>query len=89
MARLTPSAGTLPLVTGIAAATALSGAAVFTVIRSGCEDPGVYQFHDGVVELIGGCVQPQDLPVVPAREPGFTPRPMGSAHHPADPSRSP
>jgi hypothetical protein len=88
MARLTPSAGTVPLVTGIAVATALSGVAVFTVLRSGCENPGVYQPHDGVVELTGGCIKADDLPVTPQRPARVTPKP-GEDGHPADPSAKP
>jgi hypothetical protein len=76
MARLTLSAGTFPLVAGIAAATALSGAAVFTVFRSGCDSPGVYRAHDGVIELVGGCLNRADLPALPERQ---TQRPLGIA----------
>jgi hypothetical protein len=86
MARLTPSAGAVPLVTGIAVATALSGAAVFTVFRSGCENPGRYQPHDGVVELTGGCIKADDLPVTPQQRERLTPKPDD---HPADPSTKP
>lgn len=77
MARLTLSAGTLPLIAGIAAATALSGAAVFTVFRSGCDTPGVYRAHDGIVELVGGCLKRNDLPAWPEHQ---NPRPLGIAH---------
>ena len=77
MTRLTPAAGAFPLVTGIAVATVLSGAAVFTVVRSGCDEPGTYRAHDGVVELIGGCITPDDLPVVPQHQPSHAPRPIG------------
>jgi hypothetical protein len=76
MARLTLSAGTFPLVAGIAAATALSGAAIFTVSRSGCDSPGVYWPHDGIVELVGGCLNHSDLPALPDRQ---TQRPLGIA----------
>ncbi|MER7015626.1 hypothetical protein ABT324_29680 [Saccharopolyspora sp. NPDC000359] len=64
MAKLTSNRA-LPLVTGVVTAAALSGAAVFAVLRSGCEDPGSYLVRDDVVELIGGCLQPDDLPVTP------------------------
>lgn len=77
MTRLTLSAGAFPLIAGVAAATALSGAAVFTVLRSGCDDPGVYRTHDGVVELVGGCLSRDDLPALPQPQ---TPRPLGIAH---------
>lgn len=74
MARLRLSAGTFPLVAGIAAATALSGAAAFTVLRSGCESPGVYRTHGVVVELVGGCLNRGDLPGLPDRP---AQRPLG------------
>lgn len=66
MAPLTHSRSALGLVTGFTVAAALSGGAVLTVANSGCDDPGSYQFRDGVVELVGGCLQPGDLPVRPA-----------------------
>ncbi|MBB5067330.1 hypothetical protein BJ969_000418 [Saccharopolyspora gloriosae] len=67
------STGTLSLVGGIALATVLSAAAVFAVAQSGCDDPGTYRERDGVVELIGGCVQAEDLPVTPAPQLGDAP----------------
>ncbi len=69
MARLTSTAGMIPLVTGIATATALSGAAVLTVASAGCEDPGRYRVRGGVVELVGGCVTRQDFPPAPVPDP--------------------
>ncbi|WP_243789946.1 hypothetical protein [Saccharopolyspora gloriosae] len=63
---MTPATETFPLVGGITVATVLSAAAVFAVAQTGCDDPGSYRERDGVVELIGGCVQPEDLPVTPA-----------------------
>ncbi|MGW0890653.1 hypothetical protein [Saccharopolyspora sp. NPDC002578] len=67
------STGTLSLVGGVALATVLSAAAVFAVAQSGCDDPGTYRERDGVVELIGGCVQAEDLPVTPAPQLGDAP----------------
>ena len=55
----------VPLATGLLTAAALSGAAALAVLQSGCEDPGSYREHDGVIELVGGCLQPSDLPVAP------------------------
>ncbi|GAA2812351.1 hypothetical protein [Saccharopolyspora taberi] len=65
MARLTPSTGNLPLLSGLAVATALSGIAVFTAVHGGCDDPGSYRPREGGFELVGGCLQPDDLPVAP------------------------
>ena len=76
MAPLTPSTGAFGLVFGVATAVALSGGAVLTVLQSGCDDPGNYQFRDGVVELAGGCLRPDDFPVAP-EEPESPPRPLG------------
>ncbi len=82
MTRLTPAASTIPLVTGIATATLLTGAAVFTVMHAGCESPGTYRTHGGVVELVGSCITPEDIPVVPGTGPDPAPRPLGDAVRP-------
>ncbi len=72
-----PVGSKLPLITGIAAATALSGAAVLAVAHSGCQDPGAYRSRDdGVVELIGGCLQPDDLPITPQPRSELQRRPL-------------
>ncbi|MFC7341919.1 hypothetical protein [Saccharopolyspora griseoalba] len=55
----------VPLATGLLTAAVLSGAAALVVLQSGCEEPGAYLERDGVIELVGGCLQPSDLPVVP------------------------
>jgi hypothetical protein len=55
----------LPLAGATAAAMALAGVAVFTVNHAGCADGGRYVQHDGTVELVGGCVNPADLPSAP------------------------
>ncbi|MCP2258953.1 hypothetical protein LX15_002652 [Streptoalloteichus tenebrarius] len=68
MTRLGRGTGTAPLVASLAAAVALAGAAVFTVARAGCADPGRYVSRDGVVELVGGCVEQGDLREVPRLE---------------------
>jgi len=54
-----------PVVATLAAAALLSGAAVFTVERAGCDDPGRYVHTGDTVELVGGCLEPGDLPVGP------------------------
>ncbi|MDR7302710.1 hypothetical protein [Haloactinomyces albus] len=79
MARLTPASGTIPLVTGIATATVLSGAAVLTVVHAGCDEPGSYRMQHGAVELVGGCISPEDIPVAPKPPAEPTPRPLGEA----------
>jgi hypothetical protein len=59
-------AGVLPLAGATVAAMALTGVAVFAVSQAGCADAGRYVQHDGVVELVGGCLDPADLPSAPA-----------------------
>ncbi|MCA1189940.1 MULTISPECIES: hypothetical protein [unclassified Saccharopolyspora] len=73
MAPAMASTGTLPLVGGIAVAAVLSAGAVFAVAQAGCDEPGSYRQQDGVVELIGGCVQAEDLPVSPEAQDGIPP----------------
>jgi hypothetical protein len=55
-----------PVIATLAAAALLSGAAVVTVQQAGCDDPGQYVQYDGGYELVGGCLEPGDLPVGPA-----------------------
>jgi hypothetical protein len=54
-----------PIVATVAAAALLSGAAAYTVHRAGCDDPGHYITTNGHLELVGGCIEPGDLPVGP------------------------
>jgi hypothetical protein len=61
-------AGALPLAGATLAAVTLAGVAVFTVHQAGCADPGQYvQRDDGQVELIGSCVDPEQLPPAPGQ----------------------
>ena len=46
---------------------ALAGVAVFAVSHAGCSDTGRYVQHDGVVELVGSCLNPNDLPAAPTQ----------------------
>lgn len=56
-------AGVLPLAGASLAAVALAGVAVYTVGKASCADPGRYVQHDdGRVELVGGCLDPGQLP---------------------------
>jgi hypothetical protein len=59
-------AGVLPVAGATVAAMALTGVAVFAVSQAGCADAGRYIQHDGFVELVGGCLDPADLPNAPA-----------------------
>jgi hypothetical protein len=75
---VTRAAGVVPLVGTLAAAAALAGVAVFSASSAGCVSPGQYVQRDGYVELVGGCVDPQNLPPAPA-----TQQPMPLQHQPA------
>jgi hypothetical protein len=59
-------AGALPLAGASVAAMALAGVAVFSVSHAGCSDTGRYVQHDGVIELVGSCLNPNDLPAAPS-----------------------
>jgi hypothetical protein len=55
-----------PVAATMAVAALLTGAAVFTVAQAECDDPGRYVYRNGGYELVGGCLEPGDLPVGPA-----------------------
>jgi hypothetical protein len=52
----------MPMLGAFAAASALVGAATYTVSQAGCTHPGHYVEHAGHAELVGGCVHRNDLP---------------------------
>jgi len=55
-----------PIAATLTAAALLTGAAVLTVSQAECDDPGRYvQTTGGGYELVGGCLEPGDLPVGP------------------------
>ncbi|WP_197318632.1 hypothetical protein [Saccharomonospora sp. NB11] len=54
------SAGVLPLIAGVVSALALTGAAVYTVSESQC-DQGRYVRDGRQVTLVGGCVTGAEL----------------------------
>jgi len=76
-------AGALPLAGASVAAMALAGVAVFTVSHSGCSESGRYVEHDGVIELVGSCLDPNDLPAAPAK-PQQDRKPAAPAVNPVD-----
>ena len=65
MAVATRIARVVPLVGAVGAAVALAGVAAFTVTEAECADPGRYVRHTDYVELVGGCVDREDLPPAP------------------------
>jgi hypothetical protein len=54
-----------PIAATMAAAALLTGTAIFTVAQAECDDPGRYVYQNGGYELVGGCLEPGDLPVGP------------------------
>ncbi|GAA4424502.1 hypothetical protein ACFQV2_04310 [Actinokineospora soli] len=73
MAVGTRFAGIASLTGAVLAAVTLTGVAVLTVQAATCEDTGHYVQVDGRTTLVGGCLDPEDLPAAPpttAPEPG-------------------
>ncbi|MGH3917252.1 MAG: hypothetical protein ACRDTC_28140 [Pseudonocardiaceae bacterium] len=46
----------------------LTGAAVVTANEAACDEPGRYVLAPGGVQLVGGCLPPEELPVAPPRD---------------------
>ncbi|MBM7771872.1 hypothetical protein JOD54_002076 [Actinokineospora baliensis] len=57
---------TMPLAGAAAAALVLAGVAVFTVSNAGCASAGEFVQRPQGLELVGGCVDPADLPAAPS-----------------------
>jgi hypothetical protein len=53
------------VVVSVLVAAALATIALVTVERAGCHDPGHYVVGAQGYELVGGCLEPGDLQVVP------------------------
>lgn len=76
-ARATRVAGGMSLLVAMASAAALTGAAFLTVSQASCADESHYIRTEGQVELVGGCVDPAELPTT--RTGGPTERPDAEA----------
>jgi hypothetical protein len=61
--------GSWSVVVSALVAVAMSAIAVVTVNHAGCSEPGRYVQHGGQYELVGGCLEPGDLPVAPETQP--------------------
>jgi hypothetical protein len=61
--------GSWSLVAPVLVAAALAVIALVTVEQAGCDDPGRFVLGNRGYELVGGCVEPGDLPIHPATEP--------------------
>ncbi|PZS39687.1 MAG: hypothetical protein DLM62_06930 [Pseudonocardiales bacterium] len=55
----------MPVMATVGVAALLAAAAVFTVDRAGCAEPGSYVPVPGGMQLVGGCLNSSDLPVAP------------------------
>jgi len=55
----------MPVAATVAMAAVLTGAAAVTADRAGCADPGSWVVRSGSVELVGGCLDSENLPVAP------------------------
>ncbi|APU12875.1 MULTISPECIES: hypothetical protein [Actinoalloteichus] len=58
-------AGVSSLVMSVLAATALTGAAFFTVSRIDCDPSPRYEERNGVTELVDSCLTAEELPTSP------------------------
>ncbi|MGH3907874.1 MAG: hypothetical protein ACRDTE_27405 [Pseudonocardiaceae bacterium] len=65
----------MPVAVTSAVAALLAGAAVVTADQAACDEPGSYVFAPGGVELVGGCLHSDDLPVAPPLDEQFPPPP--------------
>ncbi len=59
------SARWMPLAATAAVAAMLTGAAAITVDQAGCDEPGTWVFTAEGPQLVGGCLDSEDLPVAP------------------------
>jgi hypothetical protein len=62
-----PSAGGTrwSVVVSLLVAAAMATIAFLTVHQAGCHDPGRYLARDDGYELVGGCIEANDLPIAP------------------------
>ncbi len=66
MASVRTGSGAGSIVVSALVAGVLAAIAVITVEQAGCDDPGHYVVGPRGYELVGGCVEPGDLPVSPS-----------------------
>lgn len=59
------SARWMPVVVTTAVAAVLACAAILTANHAACAEPGSYVLAPGGVQLVGGCLRSNDLPVAP------------------------
>lgn len=65
------SARWIPLAAAAAVAAMLTGAAAVTAEQAGCTDPGTWVVGQHGAQLVGGCLDREELPIVPLpAEPG-------------------
>ncbi|MQA16003.1 MAG: hypothetical protein GEV09_18195 [Pseudonocardiaceae bacterium] len=56
----------MPVAVTGAVAALLTGAAAVTADQAGCDHPGTWVVDAGGAQLVGGCLDSEDLPVAPA-----------------------
>lgn len=69
------SARWMPVAVPSAVAAMLACAAVVTANQAACDEPGRYVLAPGGVQLVGGCLHRDDLPVAPPADEQFPPPP--------------
>jgi hypothetical protein len=65
MLRVRSASGALSVIVSTLVAAGLVTGAAVAVQSAGCDDPGRYVLRHGGYELVGGCLEPGDLPVPP------------------------
>ncbi|MGH3795469.1 MAG: hypothetical protein ACRDSP_11320 [Pseudonocardiaceae bacterium] len=70
---MTRSTRWMPIAVTSAVAALLTCAAVLTANQAGCNVPGSYVLAPGGVQLVGGCLNKDDLPVAPPPDHRFPP----------------
>ncbi|MDT7585976.1 MAG: hypothetical protein QOE32_3526 [Pseudonocardiales bacterium] len=71
------------VVVSLLVAAAMAAIAFITVQQAGCPNPGQYVARGDGYELVGGCVEPNDLPIAPDAVPA--PQPAPDARSPLRP----
>ncbi|HWN35524.1 MAG TPA: hypothetical protein VNP03_22425 [Pseudonocardia sp.] len=61
------------VVVSLLVAAAMATIAFITVQQAGCHNPGQYIARGTGYELVGGCIEPNDLPIAPDTTPAPQP----------------
>ncbi|MGH3980667.1 MAG: hypothetical protein ACRDRZ_16985 [Pseudonocardiaceae bacterium] len=67
----------MPVTVTAAVAAVLAGSAALAADRAGCDDPGTWVVDPRGAQLVGGCLDSEDLPIAPPPvQPGPMDRPV-------------